>query len=66
MTQVVRKCVPKAKLTGHVQRELTYALPNEDSPRFPALFRTLEQQSRTLGTGTFGVVGTTMEEVFLR
>ncbi|KAK6177284.1 hypothetical protein SNE40_015412 [Patella caerulea] len=66
VTQVVQKYVPSSVLESQISAEISYLLPNEESAKFPALFREIEDRKNELGINSFGTSATTMEEVFLK
>ena len=66
VTDVIQRHVPDGILDQNVGAELTFLLPDNSSPRFPAMFTELENRKEDLGISSFGVSVTTMEEVFIR
>jgi len=58
--------VPGAQVESNVGAELSFILPKEQSTKFEQLFADLEQNQDSLGTDSFGVSVTTLEEVFLK
>ena len=64
--RVVQHSIPSARLNSDINAELTFALPDDQTAKFPALFRTLDKKKRELGIRSFGVNACTMEEVFLK
>jgi hypothetical protein len=49
-----------------VGSELAYVIPKENSGRFAAMFRSLDEQKVSLGITSYGMSVTTLEDVFLR
>lgn len=66
LVKVVKLQVPEAQLESNVGAEVSFVLPREQSPKFEALFATLEKDQDALCIESFGASVTTMEEVFLR
>ena len=66
ITQLIQYHIPNAKLDTGAGTELSYSLPNEDSPRFEALFAEIEKNKVNYGIDSYGASITTMEEVFLK
>ncbi|GFS11780.1 ATP-binding cassette transporter sub-family A, partial [Elysia marginata] len=66
LTRVVQSHVPTAELESVINTEVSYILPDSESPRFPALFTELDDHKDQLGITSFGTSATTMEEVFLK
>ncbi|XP_050413869.2 phospholipid-transporting ATPase ABCA3 [Patella vulgata] len=66
VTQVVQKYIPSSVLESQISAEVSYLLPNEESAKFSALFREIEDRKNELGINSFGTSATTMEEVFLK
>lgn len=57
--------VPEARVDTDVGTELTYLLPFECSPQFPAMFEAIEADQQRLGVLSFAISVTTLEEIFL-
>ncbi|RLN96484.1 hypothetical protein BBJ28_00000631 [Nothophytophthora sp. Chile5] len=66
IADLVQQHVPQAAVTSDIGTELTFQLPFEASPKFPALFREIEATQRELGILSFVVSVTTLEEIFLK
>ena len=64
--RVIRHIIPSARLDSDINAELTFVLPDDQTAKFPELFRTLHKSKRELGIRSFGVNASTMEEVFLK
>ena len=64
--RVIRHSIPSARLDSDINAELTFVLPDDQTAKFPALFRTLDKRKLELGIRSFGVNASTMEEVFLK
>ncbi|KAE9002859.1 ABC transporter A family member 1 [Phytophthora rubi] len=63
---LVQQHVPQAIVASDIGTELTFQLPFEASPGFPALFRDLESRQNQLGILSFAISVTTLEEIFLK
>uniref|UniRef100_A0AC34Q2Q7 ABC transporter domain-containing protein n=1 Tax=Panagrolaimus sp. JU765 TaxID=591449 RepID=A0AC34Q2Q7_9BILA len=63
---VLQKHSSQAEMHQSVGLEATFLLPNSDRPRFPRMFKDLEESQYDIGIESFGVSITTMEEVFLK
>jgi hypothetical protein len=59
--QAVKGSIPSAELTMEAGAELSFRLPFEASPAFPALFEKMDAQRDGLGLSTYGVSVTTLE-----
>ncbi|XP_076468754.1 phospholipid-transporting ATPase ABCA3-like [Babylonia areolata] len=66
VTKVIQDTIPSALLETHINAEVTYLLPDNQSALFPELFDKLDDLKEKLGILHFGATATTMEEVFLR
>ncbi|GFS09294.1 ATP-binding cassette transporter sub-family A [Elysia marginata] len=66
LTKVVQTHIPTAELESVINTEVSYILPESESPLFPALFTELDDKKDELGLNSFGTSATTMEEVFLK
>lgn len=66
VTAAVKKYVPAAVMESQAAAEVSYVLPQADTPRFEALMAHIENNMLTLGIRSFGISMATMEEVFLR
>ena len=66
LKQLIQQRIPSATLENDVGAELSYILPNESAPLFPALFELFENESDKLGVESFGASVTTIEEVFIK
>ncbi|XP_028286434.1 cholesterol transporter ABCA5 isoform X2 [Parambassis ranga] len=65
VTSLIKKYIPKSKLSRQHEAELTFTLPFENMDTFPGLFSELDSQPN-LGIINYGVSMTTLEDVFLR
>ena len=65
ITAYIRGFVPTAQLICHTQYELSYILPKKCTVNvsFKNLFESLEANKDQLGSQSFGLTDTTMEEV---
>ncbi|KAK7485122.1 hypothetical protein BaRGS_00023662, partial [Batillaria attramentaria] len=66
LTHVIQEALPSAQFETEINAELSYLLPDDQSAKFPNLFRMLENRKDELGIRSFGATATTMEEVFLK
>lgn len=66
VTAAVEGIITGAYLESQVAAELSYLLPEDQSSKFPQLFRMIETSLEKLGISSFGASATTMEEVFLK
>uniref|UniRef100_A0A3Q0S7A0 ATP-binding cassette sub-family A member 2 n=1 Tax=Amphilophus citrinellus TaxID=61819 RepID=A0A3Q0S7A0_AMPCI len=68
VTQFIRQFVASCLLVSDSNTELSYVLPSEAVKKgcFERLFQALEQSLDTLALTSFGVMDTTLEEVFLK
>ncbi|KAK2902562.1 ATP-binding cassette sub-family A member 2 isoform X1 [Channa argus] len=68
VTQFICQFVPSCLLVSDSNTELSYVLPSEAVKKgcFERLFQALEQSLDTLALTSFGVMDTTLEEVFLK
>ncbi|KAL2092632.1 hypothetical protein ACEWY4_012430 [Coilia grayii] len=68
VTQFIRQFVASCLLVSNSNTELSYVLPSEAAKKgcFERLFQALEQSLDSLALTSFGVMDTTLEEVFLK
>ncbi|KAG7480487.1 hypothetical protein MATL_G00056620 [Megalops atlanticus] len=68
VTQFIRQFVASCMLVSDSNTELSYILPSEAVKKgcFERLFQALEQSLDSLALTSFGVMDTTLEEVFLK
>uniref|UniRef100_A0A669CRM0 ATP-binding cassette sub-family A member 2 n=1 Tax=Oreochromis niloticus TaxID=8128 RepID=A0A669CRM0_ORENI len=68
VTQFIRQFVASCLLVSDSNTELSYVLPSEAVKKgcFERLFQALEKSLDTLALTSFGVMDTTLEEVFLK
>uniref|UniRef100_A0A8C9SWW6 ATP-binding cassette sub-family A member 2 n=1 Tax=Scleropages formosus TaxID=113540 RepID=A0A8C9SWW6_SCLFO len=68
VTQFIRQYVASCLLVSDSNTELSYVLPSEAIKKgcFERLFQVLEQSLDSLALTSFGVMDTTLEEVFLK
>ncbi|KAL6465280.1 hypothetical protein MHYP_G00254130 [Metynnis hypsauchen] len=68
VTQFIRQYVASCLLVSDSNTELSYVLPSEAVKKgcFERLFQALEQSLDSLALTSFGVMDTTLEEVFLK
>ncbi|KAM6965213.1 ATP-binding cassette sub-family A member 2 [Aplochiton taeniatus] len=68
VTQFIRQFVASCLLVSDSNTELSYVLPSEAVKKgcFERLFQALEQSLASLALTSFGVMDTTLEEVFLK
>ncbi|XP_037633283.1 LOW QUALITY PROTEIN: ATP-binding cassette sub-family A member 2 [Sebastes umbrosus] len=68
VTQFIRQFVASCLLVSDTNTELSYVLPSEAVKKgcFERLFQALEQSLDSLALTSFGVMDTTLEEVFLK
>uniref|UniRef100_A0A3Q1I3G1 ATP-binding cassette sub-family A member 2 n=1 Tax=Anabas testudineus TaxID=64144 RepID=A0A3Q1I3G1_ANATE len=68
VTQFICQFVPSCLLVSDSNTELSYVLPSEAVKKgcFERLFQALEQSLDSLALTSFGVMDTTLEEVFLK
>uniref|UniRef100_A0A671KWM8 Uncharacterized protein n=1 Tax=Sinocyclocheilus anshuiensis TaxID=1608454 RepID=A0A671KWM8_9TELE len=68
VTQFIRQYVASCLLVSDSNTELSYVLPSEAVRKgcFERLFQALEQSLDSLALTSFGVMDTTLEEVFLK
>ncbi|KAJ7993627.1 hypothetical protein DPEC_G00256600 [Dallia pectoralis] len=68
VTQFIRQFVGSCLLVSNSNTELSYVLPSEAVKKgcFERLFQALEQNLEILALTSFGVMDTTLEEVFLK
>ncbi|XP_056152954.1 ATP-binding cassette sub-family A member 2 [Lampris incognitus] len=68
VTQFIRRFVASCLLVSDSNTELSYVLPSEAVKKgcFERLFQALEQSLDSLALTSFGVMDTTLEEVFLK
>ncbi|XP_069039700.1 ATP-binding cassette sub-family A member 2 [Lepisosteus oculatus] len=68
VTQFIRQFVPQCLLVSDSNTELSYVLPSEAVKKgcFERLFQALEQSLDNLALTSFGLMDTTLEEVFLK
>lgn len=68
MTRLVEKHVPKSALLNQTAQELTYVLPHDavGKGQFPSLFAALKEKKASLDVQGFGLMDSTLEEVFLK
>ncbi|KAJ8285694.1 hypothetical protein GJAV_G00029870 [Gymnothorax javanicus] len=68
VTQFIRQYVASCMLMSDSNTELSYVLPSEAVKKgcFERLFQALEQSLDSLALTSFGVMDTTLEEVFLK
>uniref|UniRef100_A0AAY5KSH8 ATP-binding cassette sub-family A member 2 n=1 Tax=Esox lucius TaxID=8010 RepID=A0AAY5KSH8_ESOLU len=68
VTQFIRQFVSSSLLVSDSNTELSYVLPSEAVKKgcFERLFQALEQNLEILNLTSFGVMDTTLEEVFLK
>ncbi|KAM3610350.1 uncharacterized protein V6R79_002902 [Siganus canaliculatus] len=68
VTQFIRQFVASCLLVSNSNTELSYVLPSEAVKKgcFERLFQALEQNLDSLALTSFGVMDTTLEEVFLK
>lgn len=64
VTQLI-DCIPDSRLDRQSMTELVYILPTQHIKMFAQLFKTLEEQSISLGIEGFGVSSSKLEDVFL-
>ena len=68
MTRFLQRHVPEAKLNQETLRELAYTLPAEAAKKgqFEKLFDALEEACQVLEVSDYGLMDTSLEEVFLK
>eukprot|EP00899_Mesostigma_viride_P016639 jgi/Mesvir1/24977/Mv25104-RA.2 len=75
LSAIVTKHIPTAKLLSHVGAEMSWQLPHSSLRSFEALFREIDVHKEAaacdirvdgvLGVSSYGISGTTLEDVFL-
>lgn len=65
--KALEKVIPEVQLARYFGKEMSFILPSESSPRFPSLFKQLDQSITDASEGIegYGVSMTTLEEVSL-
>ncbi|GLD99401.1 hypothetical protein PINS_up008120 [Pythium insidiosum] len=66
LTTLLRAHVAAARLATDIGTELTFQLPFETAPAFPALFEELDARRDELGVESYAISVTTLEEIFLK
>ena len=66
VTEIFQQHIREAMYESEHGSEISYLLPFESSPKFPALFTSLDAQAENLAISGYGATITTLEEVFLR
>lgn len=66
ITQLLQRHIPIVHVDQNVGAELSYSLPDEESQKFPEMFKELEDRKHDLGIASYGCSITQMEEVFMR
>ena len=68
MTDFIQALVPGAILSHQTLRELSYTLPFDGikGGHFPRLFAKLEEKKDALYLSSYGLMDTSLEEVFLK
>ena len=68
MTSFVQRYVSAAYLKAETSHELHYILPFEEAKKggFEKLFKSFDENLDALSIGSYGVVDTSLEEVFLK
>ena len=65
-SEIVQRHEPESKMLTDAGAEVTFTLRKDQSACFEQLFLELEHRKVELGTNTFGLSVTTLEEVFLK
>merc|ERR1712159_709141 len=66
---ILKQChtvIPETKLERHIGQDLNIVLPFEAVDRFPKLFTALDDEQKRLGFESYGILLTSMDEVFLK
>ncbi|XP_072015894.1 ATP-binding cassette sub-family A member 2-like isoform X3 [Amphiura filiformis] len=68
VTRFIQRHIPDSKLSQETLRELTYTLPTEAARKgqFEKLFDALEDACQVLEVSDYGLMDTSLEEVFLK
>ncbi|XP_041978072.1 phospholipid-transporting ATPase ABCA1-like [Aricia agestis] len=64
-TELIRKYIPATNVFEDKGRETTYKLPNEYSHVFEAMLTDLESNMHTIQFKNYGLIATTLEDVFM-
>lgn len=64
--ELVKSCVPGAQVNENLASEISFVLPNEQTPRFGELFGRIESQKENLNVTNVGISISTLEDVFLK
>ena len=62
----VQNTIPKARLETQAGQDLNIVVPFEDVDKFPTLFDLLDEHKNSLSIESYGVMKTSMEEVFFK
>lgn len=62
----IKKIIPEAEIQSSLTAQVVINLPNENTDKFPDIFRILETNKKKFCIKGMGISCTTMEEVFLR
>ena len=66
LLEFVQKDVKNAVLEDDIGSEVVFLLPYNSIENFPALFKRLEENTKSLGISSYGISDCNLEEVFLR
>lgn len=66
MVQPIQEIIPEAVLQPLLTDQIVINLPNENTDKFPNLFKMLEEKRQEFCIKAMGISCTTMEEVFLK
>lgn len=65
-TAFLKSYIVDLKENTDIASELTYILPNDNVPKFPAMLKDLEEKKESLGISSYGLTITSLEEVFMK
>ncbi|XP_037714104.1 ATP-binding cassette sub-family A member 3-like [Drosophila subpulchrella] len=66
VTALLNRFIPGLQPVCNIGAELSYQLPDQDSPKFEEMFSQLEDNSEKLHLNGYGVSITSLEEVFMK
>ncbi|KAI4463144.1 atp-binding cassette transporter subfamily a abca [Holotrichia oblita] len=66
ITQALQSYIPSIEVEQDNGKELSYILPEDETPVFEKLLRELENNGHNLGVQSFSITLATMEEVFMK
>lgn len=66
IAQTVQRVIPQATIDAHIGQDLNLVLPFDQVSKFPTLFNNLDEIKASLHIDSYGIMLTSMDEVFIK